>query len=162
MKGVAAAVFLGAAAGAVGAFVYDLIDHRIWGWLTTGVLLGIVSQLRHLTGGRWFWWGLLGGGTILGGCYLGSAMKYPIWLAWPLLGAVFGALCSRNGLRWKIGGGGVGFLGGILGIGILPLITMILLPHLGLPTTFDYDIEGLGLVAAGAFIGGTTAWLRGR
>ncbi|UCC66537.1 MAG: hypothetical protein JSW32_00920 [Deltaproteobacteria bacterium] len=161
MKRVAAAVFLGAAASAVGVFVYDLTDQRIWGWLTIGVLLGIASQFRHLTGGRWFWWGLLGGGTILAGWYLGREMRYPMF-AWPLLGAVFGALCSRNGLTKRIGGGGIGFMGGFVGIHILPLLTMFLLPILELPTTFDYDIEGLGLIVAGAFIGGTTTWLRGR
>ncbi len=162
MKRVAIAILLGAVAGAIGVFIYDLIDQRIWGWLVIGVLLGIVSQTPHLAKWRWLWWGLLGGGTIFVGWYLGMVIGYPIWLAWPLLGAVLGVLCSRNGLRRRIGGGGIGLLGGLLGICILPLITMIILPRLGLPTTFDYDIEGLGLVVTGAFIGGTTAWLKGR
>jgi hypothetical protein len=48
-----------------------------------------------------------------------------------------------------------------LGIGILPLITLVLLPAFGLPTTFDFDIDVLGLVVAGVFINGTTAWLQG-
>jgi len=161
MKRITAAIFLGAAAGAIGVFVYDLTDQRIWGWLTIGVLLGISSQVSHLAKKRWLWWGLLGGSAILAGWYLGRGMRYPMF-AWPLLGTVLGAFCSHNGLRKRIGGGGIGFLGGFVGIHILPLLTMFVLPVLGLPTTFDYDIEGLGLVVAGAFIGGTTAWLKRR
>ena len=73
---------------------------------------------------------------------------------------MLGVLSARNGLRWRITGGGVGLLAGILGMGILPLITLLLLPTLGLPTTFDIDIDMLGLVLTGVFIGGAVAWLR--
>jgi uncharacterized protein with LGFP repeats len=45
-------------------------------------------------------------------------------------------------------------------MGILPLITLLLLPALGLPTTFDLDMDMHGLVVAGVFIGGTISWLR--
>jgi len=159
MNRIAAATFLGAVAGAVGVFVYNLTDQRLVGWLTIGVLLGVVSQVPRLTQGRWFWWGLLGGGTILAGWYLTRMIRYPL-LTWPLLGALLGALCGRGGTRLRIAGGAVGFLGGLVGIHILPVITLVILPTLRLPTTFAYDIEELGLVIAGAIIAGTTAWLK--
>ncbi len=162
MKRVALGIILGAAAGAGGAFVYELTDQRIWGWLAIGVLLGVISQLPHLGKLRWFWWGLLGGGIILVGCYLGTTIGYPIWLVWSFFGALFGFLCSRKGLQWRIGGGVIGALGGTVGISLLPLITVVILPSLGLPTTFDYDLDVLGLVVVGAFVGGTTAWLKGK
>ena len=108
-------------------------------------------------------WGVLGGGIIVINWALSNWIQYyPILIAWPLLGGVFGVLCARSGLGWRAGGGAIGLLAGILGMGILPLITMIILPTLGLPTTFDYDLDVLGLVMTGVFIGGTTAWLRGR
>jgi hypothetical protein len=75
---------------------------------------------------------------------------------------VFGSLGAPRGLGWRIGGGTIGLFAGFFGIGILPLFTIIILPSLGLPTTFDYDMDVLGLVVAGGFIGGTTAWLKGK
>jgi hypothetical protein len=163
MKRVVMGIVLGAAAGVIGIIVYALTDQQIWGWLTTGVLLGIASQLPRPATGRWPWWGLLGGGIIVINWTLSNLiLYYPILIAWPLLGGVFGASLARNGLGWRITGGGVGLLAGILGMGILPLITMIIVPSLGLPTTFDYDMDVLGLLVTGVFIGGTTAWLRGR
>ena len=162
MKRVVTGIVLGAAAGICGFIVYELSDQRIWGWLTSGVLLGIACQVPDLAKRKWPWWGLLGGGIIVINCLVGNIVRYPIVVAWPLLGAVFGVLCAHRGLGWRIGGGAIGLLAGILGIGILPLITLILLPSLGLPTTFDYDMDVLGLVVTGVFIGGTTAWLRGR
>jgi hypothetical protein len=160
MKRVATGIVLGAAAGVCGIIVYELTDQRIWGWLTTGVLLGIASQLPHPATGRWFWWGVLGGGITVVSCLVGSVVPYLILVAWPLLGAVFGASLARSGWVWRIGGGGIGLLAGLLGMGILPLITLVLLPSLGLPTTFDYDMDVLGLVVTGVFIGGTIAWLK--
>jgi hypothetical protein len=162
MKRVLIGIVLGAAAGVCGMIGYELTDQRIWGWLTTGVLLSIASQLPHLSKGRWALWGLLGGGIIVVSDLVGRVIPFPILLTWSLLGTVFGVLCAPSGLGWRITGGGIGLLAGTLGIGILLLITIIILPSLGLPTTFDYDIDVLGLVFAGIFIGGTTAWLRGR
>jgi hypothetical protein len=92
---------------------------------------------------------------------VGGLVRYPILVAWPLLGVVFGSLGAPRGLGWRIGGGTIGLFAGFFGIGILPLFTIIILPSLGLPTTFDYDMDVLGLVVAGGFIGGTTAWLKG-
>ena len=162
MRRVAAGVVLGAAAGVMGIIVYELTGQLV-GWLIVGVLLGIVAQLPHLSKGRWALWGLLGGGVIVINWTLSNWLQYyPILIAWPLLGGVFGAICARSGPGWKIGGGISGLLAGTLGMGILPLITMIILPTLGLPTTFDYDIDVLGFLVTGIFIGGTMAWLRGR
>jgi hypothetical protein len=160
MKRVVTGIALGAAAGVIGIIGYELIDQQIVGWLTTGVFLGIASQFPLLAKGRWFWWGVLGGGIILISRVLNLVIPYPIWVAWPLLGAVFGCLAARSVLGWRIAGGTIGLLAGLLGIGILPLITLILLPAFGLPTTFDYDMDVLGLVVVGASVGGTTAWLR--
>jgi hypothetical protein len=164
MKRVAMGIALGAAAGLCGTIVYALTDQQIWGWLTTAVLLGIAAQLPHPAfAKRWFWLGVLGGGIIVVNWALSKLiLYYPSWIAWLLLGGSFGVICARSGLGRRITGGGVGLLAGTLGMGILPLITLIILPSLGLPTTFDYDIDVLGLVFVGIFIGGTTAWLRGR
>ena len=163
MKRVATGIVLGAAAGICGSVVYELTDLRILGWLTAGVLLGIAAQLSHLSKGRWALWGLLGGGVIVINWTLSNViLYYPILIAWPLLGGVLGASVARSGVGWRVGGGAIGLLAGILGMGILPLITMIILPTLGLPTTFDYDLDVLGLLVTGAFLGGTTAWLRGK
>jgi len=161
MKRVAAGIALGAAAGVIGIIVYELTDQQIAGWLTTGVLLGVALQVVPPATGRWTWWGMLGGGIILASLLLGRIVHCPILVAWPLLGAVFGCLAPRNGIAWRIAGGAIGLMAGLLGMGILPLITQALLPLLNLPTTFDYDVDVLGLVMAGAFIGGTSAWLRG-
>ena len=160
MKRVVIGIVLGAAAGALGVIVFELTNQQIWGWLTTAVLLGIASQLpRPAATRKWLWFGVIGGG-IIAICYLISRIvTYPIVAAWPLLGAVFGVLSARSGLGWQITGGGAGLLAGILGMGILPLITLLLLPSLGLPTTFDLDMDMHGLVVTGIFIGGTLAWL---
>jgi hypothetical protein len=160
MKRVVIGIVLGAAAGVLGVIVFELTNQQIWGWLTTAVILGIASQLpRPAATRKWLWLGIIGGG-IIAVCYLISKIvTYPIVTAWPLLGAVFGVLSARSGLWWRITGGGIGLLAGILGMGILPLITLLLLPALGLPTTFDLDMDMHGLVVTGVFIGGTTAWL---
>ncbi len=164
MKRVATGIILGAAAGIIGIIVYELTDQRILGWLIAAILLGIASQLpRPAVAGRWLWLGVLGGCIIVINWALSNWLQYyPILIAWPLLGGVFGAICARSGVGWRVGGGGIGLLAGLLGMGILPLITMIVLPTLGLPTTFDYDIDVLGLLVTGIFVGGTTAWLQGR
>jgi hypothetical protein len=158
MKRVVTGIVLGAAAGVIGMIVFELTAQQVWGWLTTAVLLGIASQFPPLSR-RWALWGLLGGGIIVVCYLLGRIVTYPILVAWGLLGAVFGVLSVSSGLGWRIGGGAFGLLAGILGMGILPLITLIILPSLGLPTTFDYDIDMLGLLLTGVFIGGTIAWL---
>jgi hypothetical protein len=164
MKRVVIGIVLGAAAGVIGIIVFELTDQQIWGWLTTAILLGIASQLpRPAAARRWLWLGMLGGGIIVVNWALSKLiLYYPIWIVWPLLGGVFGTICARSGLGWRIGGSAIGLLAGILGMGILPLITLILLPSLGLPTTFDYDIDVLGLLVTGVFVGGTMAWLRGK
>jgi hypothetical protein len=161
MKRVATGIVLGAVAGVIGVIVFDLTNQQIWGWLATAVLLGIVSQLPHpAAAGRWLWLGVLGG-CIITVCYLLSRIVvFPIVAAWPLLGAVLGFLSARSTLGWRITGSGAGLLAGTLGMGILYLITLIILPVLGLPTTFDFDMDMLGLVITGVFIGGTIAWLR--
>jgi hypothetical protein len=161
MKRVVTGIVLGAAAGVFGIIGYELLDQQLVGWLTTGVLLGVASQVMHPVTGRWHWWGGLGGGIILISWALNFVIPYPLWVAWPLLGAVFGCLAPPSGLGRRIGGGAIGLLAGVLGIGIIPLFTMVIFPSLGLPTTFDYDMDVLGLVIAGTFIGGTTAWLQG-
>lgn len=156
-------IVLGAAAGVIGIIVFELTDRQVWGWLTTAILLGVASQLpRPAAAGSWLWLGVLGGGIIVVNWALSTLiLYYPIWIAWPLLGGAFGAICVRSGLGRRIGGGAIGLLASTLGMGILPLITMIVLPTLGLPTTFDYDIDVLGLLVTGVFVGGTMAWLRG-
>jgi hypothetical protein len=163
MKSVVTGIILGAAAGVIGIIVFELTDQQIWGWLTTAVVLGIASQLpRPAAAGRWLWLGVLGGGIIVVNWALSKLiLYYPILIAWPLLGGVFGVISARSGLGWRITGGAIGLLASTLGMGILPLITLILLPSLGLPTTFDYDIDVLGLLVTGVFVGGTIAWLRG-
>jgi hypothetical protein len=163
MNRVVIGIGLGAAAGVIGVIVFELTDQQLWGWLTTAVLLGISSQFpRPAATGRWLWLGMLGGG-IIGVCYLMSRIvTYPIVAAWSLLGAVLGVFSARSGFGSRITGGGVGLLAGILGMGILPLITLLLLPTLGLPTTFDLDMDMLGLGITGVFIGGTMAWIRER
>ena len=161
MKRVARGIALGAAAGVIGIIVYELTDQQIAGWLTTSVLLGIAALLPPRAKGSWPWWGLLGGGVILASWLLGRVVQYPVLIAWPLLGAVFGCLAPSKGLGRRIGGGVIGLIAGLLGMGIFPLITLVLLPALGLPTTFDYDMDVLGLVVVGVSIGGAIAWLQG-
>jgi hypothetical protein len=160
MKHVAIGSALGAAAGLIGLLVYELTDQQIAGWVITGVLLGIAVQLPQRSKGG-LWWGMLGGGIILASWLVERMVQYPILIAWPLLGAIFGCLAPSRGLGSRIGGTAVGLLAGLAGMGILPLITLAILPALSLPTTFDFDIDMLGLVVTGLFIGGTTAWLRG-
>jgi hypothetical protein len=162
MKRVVTGIVLGAAAGVIGIIVFELTDRQVWGWLTTAILLGLASQLpRSAVAGRWLWLGVLGGGIIVVNWALSTLIQYyPPWIAWPLLGGVLGVICARNGVGRRITGGAIGLLAGALGMGILPLITMILLPTLGLPTTFDYDIDVLGLLVTGIFVGGTMGWLR--
>ena len=161
MKRVIIGIGLGAAAGVIGVIVFELTDQQVWGWLSTAVLLGIASHIPHPAATRrWLWLGVLGG-CIIVICYLlGRVVTYPIVAAWPLLGAVFGCLSTRSGLGSRITGGTIGLLAGILGMGILPLITLLLLPALGLPTTFDLDMDMHGLVVTGVLIGGSIAWLR--
>jgi hypothetical protein len=161
MKRVALGIALGGAAGVIGIIVYELTDQQIAGWLTTGVLLGAVAQLPLRTKGSWLWWGMLGGGVILVSWLLRRIVQYPLLIAWPLLGAVLGCLAPSKGLGRRIGGGAIGLIAGLLGMGILPLITQALLPMFNLPTTFDYDVDVLGLVVVGGFIGGAIAWLKG-
>jgi hypothetical protein len=163
MKRVALGIALGAAAGVIGIIVYELIDLQIAGWLVTGILLGAVAQRPHRAKGSWLclWWGILGGGVILATWLLSRVVQYPVLIAWPLLGAVFGCLAPSKGLGRRIGGGAIGLIAGLLGMGILPLITQALLPMFNLPTTFDYDVDVLGLVVVGGFIGGAIAWLKG-
>ena len=163
MKRVVTGIVLGAAAGVIGIIVFELTDQQIWGWLTTAILLGIATQLpRPAATRRWLWLGVFGGLIIVVNWTLSKViLYYSVWIAWPLLGGVFSAICARSGLGWKVGGVGIGLLAGTLGMWILPLITMIILPSLGLPTTFDYDMDVLGLLLIGVFIGGAIAWLRG-
>jgi hypothetical protein len=164
MKRVGIGIVLGATAGVIGVIVFELTDQQIWGWLATAVLLGIAAQLpRPTAAGRLTWLGLgvLGGGIIVVNWALSTLIQYyPPWIAWPLLGGVLGVICARSGLGRRITGGVIGLLASTLGMGILPLITLIILPSLGLPTTFDTVFERDGLVFLGIFIGGTTAWLR--
>jgi hypothetical protein len=47
-------------------------------------------------------------------------------------------------------------------MGVFLLITQIFLPLLNLPPFFDYEFDEVGMIVAGAAIGGTTAWLRGK
>jgi hypothetical protein len=160
MKRVVTGIVLGIAAGVFGVIGYELLDQRIVGWFTTALLLGIASQLTPPATGRWLWWGGLGGGIVLLCWALNTVIPVPILVAWPLIGTVFGCLAARSGIWWRLEGCAIGLLAGVLGIGLLPLLTMIVLPLLGLSTTFDYDIDVLGLVIAGVFIGGATAWLK--
>ena len=157
---VAIAVFLGTVAGSAGIMVYNLSQMRIFGWLTMGVLLGIFSQALRFEIWRYLLWGTAGGCIIFLGWYMGKAIGYPIWLAWPFLGAILGLFNSGRGTMRLISGGVLGFLGGIFGMCILPLITLVLLPLLRLPPVFGYDIDGLGLVVIGIFISGTTELLK--
>ena len=154
------AVFLGIVAGSAGIMVYNLSQMRISGWLTMGVLLGVFSQATRFELRGYLLWGTAGGCIILLGWCMAKFIGYPIWLAWPFLGAILGLFNSDGGTMRLISGGVLGFLGGILGMCILPLITMVLLPLLRLPPMFGYDIDGLGLVVTGIFISGTTELLK--
>jgi hypothetical protein len=162
MKCMVIGIVLGAAAGVIGVVVFALTDQQIWGWLITAILLGIASQLPNPAAARrWLWLGVLGGGFIVVNWALSKLMLYyPIWIAWLLFGGTLGVFYARSGLGWRITGGGVGLLAGALGMGILYLITLIILPVLGLPTSFDFDMDMLGLFLTGVFIGGTVAWIR--
>ena len=157
---VAIAVFLGAGAGSAGIVVYNLSQVRILGWLTMGVLLGVFSQALRFEIRSYLLWGTAGGCIILLGWYMGKIIGYPIWLAWPFLGAILGLFNSSRGTMRLIAGGVLGFFGGIFGMCTLPLITLVLLPLLRLPPVFGYDIDGLGLVVVGIFIGGITELLK--
>jgi hypothetical protein len=161
MKRIAIGIALGATAGVIGILVYELTDQQIAGWLIAGILLGAVAQMPPRAAGSWLWRGMLGGGVILA-TWLGGrvVLHYPVLIAWPLLGAVFGCLAPSHGLGRRIGGGAIGLMAGLLGMGILPLITQVLLPILSLPTFFDYDVDVLGLFVVGVFIGGALAWLK--
>jgi hypothetical protein len=161
MRRIAVGIALGATAGVIGILVYELTDQQIAGWLIAGILLGVVAQMPPRATGSWLWWGMLGGGVILATWLAGWAVHYPVLIAWPLLGAVFGCLVPPHGLGRRIGGGAIGLMAGLLGMGILPLITQVILPILSLPTFFDYDVDVLGLAVVGVFIGGTLAWLKG-
>jgi len=160
MKRIGIGIALGAAAGVIGIIVYELTDQQIAGWLTTSVLLGIAAQLPPRAKGSWLWWGILGGGIILATWLVGRVVQYPVLIAWPVFGVVFGCLAPSKGLGRRIGGGAIGLIAGLVGMGILPLITQVLLPILNLPTFFDYDVDVLGLVVVGVFIGGAIAWLK--
>jgi hypothetical protein len=162
MKRLLLGIALGAAAGVIGVIVYELTDVQIIGWLTAAILLGCASQLTPPATGRWPSWGGLGGGIILLCAVLNIVIPYPSWIAWPLLGAVFGCLAPLSGVRWRIEGGAIGLLAGSLGMGIVILITQIFLPLLNLPPFFDYEFDEVGMIVAGAAIGGTTVWLRGK
>jgi len=162
MKRLLLGIALGAAAGVFGVIVYELTDVQIIGWLTAAILLGCASQLTPPATGRWPWWGGLGGGIVLFCGVLNIVIPYPRWIAWPLLGAVFGCLAPISGVRWRIEGGAIGLLAGSLGMGVFLLITQIFLPLLNLPPFFDYEFDEVGMIVAGAAIGGITVWLRGK
>jgi hypothetical protein len=161
MKRITRGIVLGATAGVIGLVVYELTDQQIAGWLIAGILLGVVAQIPPRATRSWLWWGTLGGSLILATWLGEKVVHYPVLIAWPLLGAVFGCLAPPHGLGKRIGGGAIGLMAGLWGIGILPLITQVILPVLSLPTFFDYDVDMLGLVVVGVFIGGGIAWLRG-
>jgi hypothetical protein len=162
MKRLFIGIALGAAAGVLGVIAYELTDVQMVGWLTAAVLLGCASQLSPPLTGRWPWWGALGGGTVLLCAALNRIIPYPSWIAWPLVGVVFGCLAPRQGVRWRIAGGISGLLAGSLGMGIVLLITQVFLPLLNLPPFFDYEFDQVGMIVAGGAIGGTTAWLKGK
>jgi hypothetical protein len=162
MKRLLIGIALGAAAGVFGVIIYELADLQIAGWLTAAILLGCASQLTPPATSRWPWWGVLGGGIVLLCAVLNSIIPYPRWIAWPLVGAVFGYLAPRSGVRWRIEGGIIGLLAGSLGMGIFLLITQVFLPLLSLPPFFDYEFDEAGMIVAGGAIGGITTWLRGK
>jgi hypothetical protein len=161
MKRIAIGIALGATAGVIGIIAYELTNQQIAGWLIAGILLGAGAQMPPHATGSWPWWGMLGGSIILVTWLVGRIVHYPVLIAWPILGAVLGCLAPARGLGARIGGGAIGMMAGLLGMGILPLITQVLLPILNLPTFFDYDVDVLGLVVVGGLIGGALAWLKG-
>jgi len=139
---------LGAGAGLLGWGVYSLTDLRPLAWLLPGLAVGFLSGRRRVLGA------LLGGGAVLGGLFLGELMRYPMF-AWAFLGGVLGWWVSK-GLKGTV----VGFLVGLLSVHLLPLLTFFLLPLLGLPTTFDYDVEGTAMVLGAAALGAVVPLLR--
>ena len=162
MRRIVIGIALGAAAGVIGVIAYELTELQIAGWLTAAILLGVASQLTPPATEKWSWWGGLGGGIVLLCGALNIVIPYPRWIAWPLLGAVFGCLAPLSGVRWRIEGGAIGLLAGSLGMGVFLLVTQIFLPLLNLPPFFDYEFDEVGMIVAGAAIGGATAWLRGK
>lgn len=145
----------GCAAGLIGVVIYEVTEAQVAGWMTTAVLLGILLQRPKLAKGRVPWWGALGGGVVFLCWFLEQLVPYPLLIVWPLLGGLLGILAPRKGVGRRITLGVVGIVAGLVGMGIAPLLTQLLLPILGLPTTFDYDVDLIGLPIAGAFIGGT-------
>ncbi len=159
MKTIGLGVALGLTAGLFGVLVYELVG-QFGGWLTTCVLLGVIIGVRGDLNWKRAWWGLLGGVVVLVTWLGRSFVSYPIVIAWPIVGALYGVLNpTTSRIGWRVAGFGVGFAGGFLGMGILPLLTLVVFPSIGLPTTFDYDIDALGMIISSALMGGGIFWV---
>ena len=151
MRGIRAIAFslLGGFFGLLGWLLSVAVHHRALGWVLTGMAVGALSRGRRASGA------VLGGVAVLVGFLIGGLIHYPM-LAWPLLGVTLGSMGGKG-----VKGSALGFLAGFLGANILPLFVCFLLPLLGLPTTFDWDVEAGALILASGAIAGTFAWMGG-
>ena len=147
MKRTALYGILGGIFGTAGWLLLYLTDLRPLGWMVPSVALGVLSGGRGLGAA-------VGGGTMFLGLFIGRLVHYPM-IAWPLLGAALGLWTSARPKN-----GAIGFVVGLLSVHLLPLFTMVLLPLLGFPTTFDYDVEGAALVLGGVALGAMIGVMR--
>lgn len=115
------------------------------------MLLAIVIKTPGANKKNLMLWTIIGGAVICIGYVIGHLILFPL-VAWYLFGTVLVASCAPNRVIPKITGSLVGFIAGILGMGIAPLITMVFMPLLGFSSSFAYDIEELGFIMIGIII----------
>lgn len=159
MKGFLFTLLTGAAAGAIGIILSYLSDSRLLIWIATGMLIALAIALYTTDKRHRLLWVLLGGAVICVGYFIGHLVRFPM-VAWYLFGAVFMALCAPNRVIPKIVSSVVGFFAGFLGMGIMPLITMVCLPLMGFSSSFSYDIEELGFIMTGIFFAVTAFFIK--
>ena len=141
----------GAMAGVAGVMLSYMSSSRLLTWVITGTLIALAIKINDLGKRHWWIWPVLGGTVICIGYFIGQLILFPL-VAWYLFGAVFMALCAPNRVIPKIISSIVGFIVGILGMGFMPLITMVFMPLMGYSSSFSYDIEELGFIITGIFL----------
>ncbi len=154
---------MGSLAGLAGAVVHYFIGKGLLSWLIAGAAIALVVCPGRLAGGgnlaRRVAWGLGGLLIIAAGDYLGRLINYTL-VAWALLGTILVAGSAGGGWGRKSLGGVLGFLAGLVGMHALPLMTIVVLPTLGVATTFSYDIEEIGFLLTGMLIASASVLLR--